>query len=317
MNIQALGAFVTVAREGSLTRAAEKLHLTQPAIGLQIKTLQAQTGLRLFRRSARGMLLTADGAALLPLAEKVLQAHTAFKTGAARLHNELRGGLKIGTILDPEFTRLGAFLKSLTTRAPHIEISLSHGMSGDVLAQVVGGELDAGFYLSPPPGGPLASASGSARPSPDESLASMRMLTPFTYRVIGPEGWERRMEDGDWLALGRLPWLATPPASVHHRLLAHVYGPGSLTGVSMNGVAMVDQEASMLDLVRSGVGLSLARDHIALRAAQAHGLVVARHARLDCLLNFVCLKTRVNDPLVAAAVAALDTVWPPVRPEAL
>ena len=75
MDIQTLRIFVAVAREGSLSRAADKLALTQPAVSLQIKGLQAATGLTLFKRSAQGMNLTRDGAALLPLAEKVLAAH--------------------------------------------------------------------------------------------------------------------------------------------------------------------------------------------------------------------------------------------------
>ena len=65
----------------------------------------------------------------------------------------------------------------------------------------------------------------------------------------------------------------------------------------------------MLDLVRSGVGLSLARDSIAMRERQAHGLVVADGVALACVLSFVCLKSRRDDPVVASALAALATVW--------
>ena len=53
-------------------------------------------------------------------------------------------------------------------------------------------------------------------------------------------------------------------------------------------MALVDQEASMLDLVKSGVGLSLVRDSIAMRESQARGLVVADRVSLDCALSFVC-----------------------------
>ena len=107
MDIQTLRIFVAVAREGNLSRAADKLALTQPAVSLQIKGLQAATGLTLFTRGAQGMNLTRDGAALLPLAERVLSAQGDFKNAAARMHTQVRGRLRIGTILDPEFTRLG------------------------------------------------------------------------------------------------------------------------------------------------------------------------------------------------------------------
>ena len=113
----------------------------------------------------------------------------------------------------------------------------------------------------------------------------------------------------DWKALAALPWLATPPASAHHRLLSGVFGEGSLTGLEPRRVALVDQEASMLDLVKSGVGLSLARDSIAIRESQAHGLVVADRVSLDCVLSFICLKARATEPVVASAWGALAQAW--------
>ena len=76
MDITQLRAFVAVAHEGNLTRAAEKLHVTQPAVSLQIKSLQAALELQLFNRNTAGMSLTEDGAKLLPYAERVLAAFT-------------------------------------------------------------------------------------------------------------------------------------------------------------------------------------------------------------------------------------------------
>lgn len=299
MNIQTLAAFAAVAREGSLTRAAHTLHITQPAVGLHVKNLQEQTGLRLFTRTAQGMQLTADGLALLPFAEKVLSSLSHFKAAAGRLNKEIRGTLRIGTILDPEFTRLGSLLKELLDYAQHLEIVLAHGMSGEVLQRVLREELDAGFYLSVPDDTAAAS----------DSLACT-LLTQFTYKVLAPAGWDAHVAGKDWHQLASLPWLATPEASAHHRLLSMVFGQESLTGLEANYVALVDQEASMLDLVKSGVGLSLVREHIALREAQSHGLAIADRVSLDCALSFVCLQKRMNDPPVTAALTALKRVWP-------
>jgi len=124
--------------------------------------------------------------------------------------------------------------------------------------------------------------------------------------VLAPAGWGEQVLGRDWKALAALPWIATPTASAHHRLLASVFGP---LGVSPRQVALVDQEASMLDLVRSGVGLSLVRDSIAITEAQARGLVVADRVSLDCRLCFVSLRARRSEPVVASAWAALEQVW--------
>ncbi len=65
MDLHQLKTFVTVAREGSITRASELLHLSQPAVSAHIKAIEDAFDLKLFDRKARGMTLTADGQRLL------------------------------------------------------------------------------------------------------------------------------------------------------------------------------------------------------------------------------------------------------------
>jgi DNA-binding transcriptional LysR family regulator len=149
IDLQILRAFVLAAKEGSVSRAAERLHLTQPAVSLQLKRFAEETGLALFTRTPHGLALTADGAAMLPQAERVLAAVGDLQQAARKLQGTVRGALRIGTILDPEFTRLGVFLRELVEAAPQIETELRHGMSGSVLAQVLRGDLDVGFHLDP------------------------------------------------------------------------------------------------------------------------------------------------------------------------
>jgi DNA-binding transcriptional LysR family regulator len=116
MDLQILRAFVLAAREGSVSRAAARLHLTQPAVSLQLKRLAEDTGLQLFTRTPHGLALTADGAALLPQAERVLAAVGDLQQAARNLQSTVRGALRIGTILDPEFTRLGSSCASWSSR---------------------------------------------------------------------------------------------------------------------------------------------------------------------------------------------------------
>jgi DNA-binding transcriptional LysR family regulator len=325
VDLLSLKAFVTVAREGSVSQAASTLHLTQPAVSLQLKAMQERLKLQLFARSGRGLVLTRDGAALLPQAEKVLQALSDFGQSASSMRQSVRGRLRVGTILDPEFTRLGAFLKELVESAPQIETELSQHMSGDVLARLQQGLLDVGFYLAMP--GELAqlreSFDASAQPvnpyfyegnmalaRTEYAQSAMNLivneLARFSYRVLAPSGWGPQVIGKDWRALSALPWIITPPASAHHRLLQSVMQP---LGLQPKRAALVDQEASMLDLVRSGVGLSLARDTIALREAQSRGLVIADRVQLDCCLCFIHAAAQSDAPVVRAARQALDKVW--------
>lgn len=293
---QTLRAFTAVAREGNVSRAAERLHLSQPAVSLQLKALAEATGLKLLQRTPHGMALTPDGAALLPLADKALASLGEFAAAAAALHTSVRGRLRIGTILDPEFTRLGAFLRQLVESSPQIDTMLHHDMSGEVLSLIDSGQLDVGFFLDLPD-------------DPVGAPWARETLTRFTYRVLAPAGWGPQVRGKDWRALAALPWLGTPPSSVHHRLQRRVFGPGSLTGIEPHRVALVDQESSMLDLVRGGVGLSLVRDAFAIQEAQARGLVIADRVALDCELSFVWRAERSGEPVIAAALAALAAVW--------
>src|SRR5712672_4635736 len=127
--IQALRCFITVAREGTVSRAATMLHLTQPAVSLQLKGLEEDTGLQLFNRTPGGFTLTEAGASLLPLAHKAVSAALDFRAAANALKQSQRSTLRVGTILDPEFTRLGSFVRSLTASSQKIEVFLRHGMS--------------------------------------------------------------------------------------------------------------------------------------------------------------------------------------------
>src|SRR5262249_60738923 len=78
MELYQLRSFAAVAELGHLTRAAEKLHISQPAVSAQIKALEDELGVTLFERVSSGMQLTSAGRNLLPAAEQVLGAANAL-----------------------------------------------------------------------------------------------------------------------------------------------------------------------------------------------------------------------------------------------
>ena len=303
LDLRLLRAFVTVAREGNVTRASELLHLTQPAVSLQVKRLSQELGLTLFHRTASGLELTRDGALLAAKGEQVLASVTEFRQTAMHLTAQLRGTLRIGTIIDPEFTRLGAFLQALVESGPGIETTLRQGMSGEVATGLKRNELDVGFFL-----GDLDDfgTSTDALAGETEAQFFVKPLSRLTYRVVAPPAFAGIVADKDWNELAGLPWIGTPPASVHHRLLARKLGGLNLR---QNVVALVDQETSMLAMVRTGLGLSLCRESIALSEQQANGLVIANRVKLETTLGFVCLRPRRTDPNVALAFDVIDRIW--------
>ncbi len=298
MDLILLRAFVTVAREGNLTRAAVQLHVSQPAVSLQIKNLQETLGIALFSRTSHGLILTRDGETLLPHAERALTAASEVRRVAAALRHEISGRLTIGTILDPEFLRLGGFLRALVETYPRIETALRHGMSGWVSERLKARDLDVGFYIGDP-------AIDEPR---DAARFHVVQLKPYLYRVLAPAGWKDRVNRGErgWVALARLPWIWTPPESAHNRLLTRIF---DAHGVQPVKVAEVDQEPSMLDLVKSGVGLTLVRDSIALAEAHAHALTIVEGVTVPTQLSFIVLAERREEPSIAAALRLIEDQW--------
>jgi DNA-binding transcriptional LysR family regulator len=297
MELTHLKAFVAVAREGNLTRAATQLNLSQPAVSLQIKNLQEMLGLTLFSRSSHGLTLTFDGLKLLPHVQRAVATAEEVRRTALALRNETGGTLTIGTILDPAFLRLGGFLKGLVATFPRIETTLRHGMSGWVLDQVRLRKLDVGYFIE------------GAQDHADPHFHSIR-LTQFQYLVLAPAGWQDRIEKAaphrSWHELAALPWIGTPPASAHYRLLSRIF---SEFGVTPFKVAEVDLEQSMIDLVKSGVGISLVRNTTALAEAHTHGLTIIEGVSVPASLTFVALAERREEPSIAAALHLVQDQW--------
>src|SRR5215218_9484437 len=87
MELRQLRTFVVVAEELHFRRAADRLHLAQPSVSQQIRTLEAELGVDLFDRNRRGAVLTAAGTALLPEAQEVI-ARADRAVTVARAHGK-------------------------------------------------------------------------------------------------------------------------------------------------------------------------------------------------------------------------------------
>ncbi len=290
MELYQLRTLVAVADAGHITRAAEKLHLSQPAVSAHIKALEEQLGVRLFERNPGGMQLTRAGRQLRDQADKVLAEVERLRQLAASLKGDIVGRLRVGTSTDPEFIRIGDFLHRAVERYPQLEVELHQEVSGAALEQVRTGELDASFYF-----GDLG--------SPD--VAGMR-LHDMTYCVVAPAAWADRVRRADWSEIARLPWILTPSISTHNRLVRALF---SRHGLEPTKVVEADQEPVIANLVVSGVGVSLMREPLALRKQQAGEICIWDKARLQTALWFIYQAERSHDPLIEALLGILADLW--------
>jgi DNA-binding transcriptional LysR family regulator len=290
MELYQLRTFVAVADSGHITRAAEKLHLSQPAVSAHIKALEEELGLRLFERNPAGMLLTRAGAQLRDQAGKVLAEVEHLRQLAASLKGDIVGRLRVGTASDPEFIRVGEFLHRTVERYPLLELELHHEVSGAALEQVRTGELDASFYF-----GDIT--------SPD--VEGLR-LHDMTYCVVAPAAWAERVRGADWSEIARMPWILTPSISTHNRLVRALF---SKHGVEPTKVVEADQEPVIASLVVSGVGVSLMREPLAVRKQHAGEICIWDKARLHTSLWFIYQAERSHDPLIESLLEILGDIW--------
>lgn len=117
-------AFLAVAETGSLSGAARELHLTQPTVGRHIQSLEQSLDIPLFRRQARGMLLTDQGAALLESARAMREAAEALSLNAAGRTSDLNGTVRITASVFSSHHYLPPIIAELRHEYPEIDIEI-------------------------------------------------------------------------------------------------------------------------------------------------------------------------------------------------
>src|SRR5436190_8266136 len=273
MELYQLRGFAAVAELGQLTRAAERLHISQPALSAQIKALEDELNVALFERSAGGMALTAAGRQLLPEAERTLTAAQALRSQALALRGEVAGRVRLGSVGDPELTRLAAILRGAVDCFPLLEIDVHHEVSGAAFEKTRDGELDAAFYYG-------------NRVHPSVATLPLRDLA---FRIVVPGAWSGRLADADWRTIAAEPLLTTPPISTHHVLAAELF---AAHGIEPARQVEADHEAVISSLVAAGLGVALMREDMAVTEAAAGRIAIWGDTRLRTRLHFIFRRDR-------------------------
>jgi len=143
MDLAELHVFLTVAREGSFSRAADKLFRTQPAVSLAINRLEASVGQPLFVRGARPVRLTDEGALLRDYAERLLNLREEARKGLSDLRGLARGELSLG-VNESSIHALLPSLARFRKLHPGVRIAVHRTFSRDIPHEVLNYRLDLG-----------------------------------------------------------------------------------------------------------------------------------------------------------------------------
>jgi len=149
MEMSALQAFVAVAEQGSFSRAADALFLTQPAISKRVAALEEELRTPLFDRMGRSVRLTEAGETLLPHARRVLAELEASRQAVADLRGRVGGRLRVGTSHHIGLHRLPPILRTYTAAYPGVELDLHFMDSEQACLAVDRGELELAVVTLP------------------------------------------------------------------------------------------------------------------------------------------------------------------------
>jgi DNA-binding transcriptional LysR family regulator len=140
-----LRSFLAVIDEGSLNRAAARLHISQSALSRQMQALENETGGRLLERSATGVSLTDAGYALAAKARQILADYDAALAEARRLARGQKEKLRIGYLASAALSLLNPALAMLRRAHPQVKIKLLDLSPAKQIAALKGGEIDVAF----------------------------------------------------------------------------------------------------------------------------------------------------------------------------
>jgi DNA-binding transcriptional LysR family regulator len=147
MNLRHARTFVTVAELGTVSKAALRLRIAQPALSRQLIDLEHELGLRLFDRIGRRLLLTGEGEQLLSGCRALLNSASAVTEQAQLLRHGDTGVLKIAGSPQHIESVLSQFLHRYAERYPKVEVRISEGTGSEILTLLERGEIHLGQNL--------------------------------------------------------------------------------------------------------------------------------------------------------------------------
>lgn len=270
MELRHLRYFIAVAEELNFRRAAERLHISQPPLSMQIRALEEEVGGALFERNKQHVFLTPAGQVFLRHAQRVLEEAAKAKAAVKLALNGEVGELRIGFTPSSEFLPfLPATLKAFRVSYPAITLTLKEMTSSAQLAAIGARELDLGVVRKP--NGRLLSSVRLSKLSTDPALLALHEDEPLAKKKLIKV---TELQNLPLICLAR-----SAGAGLHEFVTDACWA----AGFSPNIVQEVREVSTMLALVAAGLGAAVIP--APLQRMQLDGLVyrplVGKGTRVD------------------------------------
>ena len=240
--LRTLRQFVAVAEELHFSRAAQRLHMTQPPLSLAIRGLEREFGAELFSRTQRSVALSPAGAALLPQVRRLLAEADALPRLAQAAAAGLAGRLRLAFVSSIAYGPLPGWLSSFRDAHADVALQLREATLDVQLAAFDADEIDAGFVLHAPGAAPPGFAAWAAL---QESLV-------LAMPQVHPAAASRRPAFGRIAAEPLLIFPRPIAPSLYDAVLGFYRANGATPRIAQEAIQM----QTLVNLVSSGMGLA-------------------------------------------------------------
>lgn len=149
MTLKQLEYFLAIAETESITQAAEKLHISQPPLSLQLKALEDELGVPLFERTKRGLVITQPGRLLVQRAQDIFEILNETVNEVRSKTTSPRVEIRVGTVTSVSTRLLPSWIYHYSCQYPHVDIQISEASTTEVLRSLDDSEIDFGIVREP------------------------------------------------------------------------------------------------------------------------------------------------------------------------
>jgi DNA-binding transcriptional LysR family regulator len=287
-----LKTFATVADTGNVSKAAQILHTSQPAVSSQIKALENEFGFSLFERTSKGVLLTGQGRLVKERVEKLLDTVRDFDYFVQYLKKDPHLKLKMALNTDAGVLRIKELLSAAAEEHPEMEFQFTQSSTAVILTHIRQGTLDGGFFFG----------------RQDDGSIGAVFLRRVELVIAAPSSWRMKIEAASLKQILELPWVMPPDNCPFHEKVSGLFRKHSL---EPHRAASSDHETTTLQLVQSGIGVSLLPEYMCRAAVKRRELILWQREKYDIELSFAYLLKNKASPGIKTLRELLGKVWSP------
>lgn len=248
MHLKQLHYFLAVAEEGSFSKAATVLHMTQPPLSLAIAQLESELGVRLLERHPYGVSKTPAGEFLAVSGAELMQRVTRIEGHLKDLGQGIAGRLQLAAVPSFSWSLLPPLLKAYTEQSPGVVVELSDPSPPDVLNQVTAGIADVGIVVT-----------GSATELQEEYAGELHvaLIQPMPLVAVLPPRYRNAPEAVDLGDLMAEQWMVPQPYAGFPGLIELMEAAWLDMKQRPADVRMVSTLQTALPLIAAGMGIGI------------------------------------------------------------